>query len=696
MKKWLLCGGLLLGRAVSVQAVPLPPAPDSLRALLGQALPDTPARTAALLRVTRAYAQAVDPRTVPYAQAAAAQARQLADAISQGRALDVLGRYYSQTYDDARALPLLRQAEPLLAEVPPAERVSHLTHLADAYAALRRPGPARSLYGRAYALVATVPPAQRGALQADLLNSLGALTLENEQYDSAAYFLYAALRRQQQLGRVQAEAETMLNVAALHYFRKQFGPATRFARQALARQRQLHDTLALAQTYNYLGTLAREQPDSLRAALTYFRAAGRQWRRNHQEAQLQLVFNNLATTYRLLKEADSTEVNYRRALAVQQQHNQITSIELGRTQTNLAGLLVIQHRLAEAQQLGRSALQLAEHDHQPTDAIEALAVLRDVALARHDYPTAYHLLERQQELGQTESRRQNERLVEELRVGYETEQAEQQVALLTQQQEVARLRQQRTTVATIAALLLLAGAAAGGVLLYRRRQRRQERALRQRLAADLHDDVGSLLTQVALEGALLRHEQPTPTQLTRVNRLVAASQQAVRQLRDVAWSVDSANNSFAALLERLRDHAHEVLPLAGVEVDFQLETAALSGEPLSLAALQALYLIYKEALHNVVKHACPVATTVVISLGREGQSLRLVVEDDGPGLPTAGPRAAGHGLLNMRRRAGELGGEVRYEPAPAGGLRVVVRLPLASRFRRVRLPLGRARHTGRA
>ena len=79
-------------------------------------------------------------------------------------------------------------------------------------------------------------------------------------------------------------------------------------------------------------------------------------------------------------------------------------------------------------------------------------------------------------------------------------------------------------------------------------------------------------------------------------------------------------------------------------------------------------------------------------LGDRQQSLRLVVEDDGPGLPAAGPRADGHGLLNMRRRAGELNGEVRYEPAPAGGLRVVVRLPLASRFRRVRLPLVRSRH----
>jgi signal transduction histidine kinase len=72
-------------------------------------------------------------------------------------------------------------------------------------------------------------------------------------------------------------------------------------------------------------------------------------------------------------------------------------------------------------------------------------------------------------------------------------------------------------------------------------------------------------------------------------------------MRDVVWSVDAQNDSLPALLDRMRDHAHEVLPPPSVEVDFFV-TRTCRPEPLSLAR-QHLYLIFKEALHNVVKHA---------------------------------------------------------------------------------------------
>ncbi|RZK63189.1 MAG: hypothetical protein EOO59_00420 [Hymenobacter sp.] len=111
----------------------------------------------------------------------------------------------------------------------------------------------------------------------------------------------------------------------------------------------------------------------------------------------------------------------------------------------------------------------------------------------------------------------------------------------------------------------------------------------------------------------------------------------------------------------MRDHAQAVLPPAGLNVRFQVP-ADLPAPALAPALGPNLYLIYKEALHSVVKHAR--ATTVMVQLAASN-SLTLTVADDGRG-HDGQPRPGAHGLANRQARAQAVGGIVRYEPQPAG------------------------------
>jgi signal transduction histidine kinase len=121
----------------------------------------------------------------------------------------------------------------------------------------------------------------------------------------------------------------------------------------------------------------------------------------------------------------------------------------------------------------------------------------------------------------------------------------------------------------------------------------------------------------------------------------------------------------------MRDHAHEVLSIANLEVDFNAEPA-VAALLLPQLTRQNLYLIYKEALHNVVKHAQ--ATLVTVRLRHENGQVVLLVQDDGRGYTGTG-RPGGQGLRNMQARAEAVGGTVNYEPQNPG-FGVVVRLPL--------------------
>ncbi|MDO7851982.1 ATP-binding protein [Hymenobacter convexus] len=248
--------------------------------------------------------------------------------------------------------------------------------------------------------------------------------------------------------------------------------------------------------------------------------------------------------------------------------------------------------------------------------------------------------------------------------------------LLRQRQELEHLRTQRQLVG-IGALVLGVVLLAGG-LFWRYRRRQQQRlasrdaALRQRLAADLHDDVGALLTQISLQSDLLREAPAAPEiTLARLNRLSDTSRRAARQMADVVWGLHTSSEQLPEVLAHMRDHAHEVLANTHLTVDFAVSPAAATLQP-GVAVCQSLYLIYKEALHNVVKHA-HTATRVTVRLSQEGSQLCLSVRDDAPGpAPTA--RAGGHGLANMRQRAEAVGGALHFV-AEATGFGVVACLP---------------------
>jgi signal transduction histidine kinase len=248
--------------------------------------------------------------------------------------------------------------------------------------------------------------------------------------------------------------------------------------------------------------------------------------------------------------------------------------------------------------------------------------------------------------------------------------------VVRQQQELERLQTQRQ-LAGIGALVL--GVVLGAGWLFWRyrcrtaqRQRAHDAALRQRLAADLHDDVGSLLTQISLQSDLLRETTAPPeATLARLNRLSDTSRRAARQMADVVWGLHQSSAQLPEVLVHMRDHAHEVLAATHLAVDFAVSPAAAALQP-GVAVCQNLYLIYKEALHNVVKHAHG-ATRVTVRLTAETGQLCLRVRDDAPG-PAATDRPGGHGLANMRQRAEAVGGALHYV-AEATGFGVVACLP---------------------
>ncbi|GAA1521250.1 signal transduction histidine kinase [Agromyces terreus] len=204
-----------------------------------------------------------------------------------------------------------------------------------------------------------------------------------------------------------------------------------------------------------------------------------------------------------------------------------------------------------------------------------------------------------------------------------------------------------------------------------RRQSAEERE-RVRIARELHDVIGHALSQINVQASVGLHlmDRDAEQARTALANIKVTSKTALEEVRSVLGAIrtdaDAPLSPQAELAELPRLVAGVASPDLAVRLDDRLD-----GDAPGRAAQFAAYRIAQEALTNVVRHAA--AANAVVIVAREGDVLRVTVDDDGTG--PAGASADGSGILGMRERAALLGGSVQVETSPEGGTRVDARLP---------------------
>ncbi len=198
---------------------------------------------------------------------------------------------------------------------------------------------------------------------------------------------------------------------------------------------------------------------------------------------------------------------------------------------------------------------------------------------------------------------------------------------------------------------------------------------RVRIARDMHDDVGSALTQLTLLGSPPLDEPEAPAQTeARLSQVTGLSREIVAKLDELVWAVNPRHDTTTGLVDYLCQHADAALRPAGLRLRFDI-APGISTQPIASDRRHQLFLAFKEALANVVKHAA--ATEVHLRIRADGGPLQVIVEDNGRGFDPAGVSTTSDGLFNMRQRLTRIGGEALITRPEAGGTRVEFSLPLA-------------------
>ena len=227
-------------------------------------------------------------------------------------------------------------------------------------------------------------------------------------------------------------------------------------------------------------------------------------------------------------------------------------------------------------------------------------------------------------------------------------------------------------------LLCLAFAAAIITLIYRYRISRliALQNLRSRIAFDLHDEVGSGLTQIAIWSELARRNTAQVSE-SHLEQIAASSRSLVDTIGDIIWTVNPQRDSVRELVQRVRYFATEICTARDIDLKFETNSAGLDREANS-EIRRDVFLIAKEAVHNAVRHSG--CSQIEVRFCIAAERLEMEISDNGRGLPPAA--TDGNGLASMRQRARSLGGRVEWLRGKAleanTGTRVCLRMPLAS------------------
>jgi signal transduction histidine kinase len=192
---------------------------------------------------------------------------------------------------------------------------------------------------------------------------------------------------------------------------------------------------------------------------------------------------------------------------------------------------------------------------------------------------------------------------------------------------------------------------------------------RRRIARDLHDEMGQLLTALHMELDLARAVPHEPSLDAIFDRTSAVLDQAFEATRALVGELRPRILDDLGLGAAAEWYLERVARRAGPRCEFTIDPPDLVASP---AASTAAFRILQEALTNVQRHSGAGATTVRLAY-TDGE-IELAVTDDGRGFDTASVRA-GYGLLGMRERAEALGGALEIESATGRGTRLLLRLP---------------------
>lgn len=210
-------------------------------------------------------------------------------------------------------------------------------------------------------------------------------------------------------------------------------------------------------------------------------------------------------------------------------------------------------------------------------------------------------------------------------------------------------------------------AAAYALYSYRLMQIIKLQTMRNNIAADLHDEIGSTLNSISVFSEVARQQAGKP--LPALENIGTSSRKIIDSMSDIVWTINTENDSFEKIILRMRNHAYQLLKAKNIELVFKADSS-LNELTLPMQVRKNFYLIFKESLNNVVKYA--EANRVIVNVTKFQNTINMEMRDNGKGFNMmnnipGNQSPEGNGIKNMKQRAWEINAILKIESKESEG-----------------------------
>ena len=192
--------------------------------------------------------------------------------------------------------------------------------------------------------------------------------------------------------------------------------------------------------------------------------------------------------------------------------------------------------------------------------------------------------------------------------------------------------------------------------------------IRQTISKDLHDDIGATVSSINILANMAKSDLVSDTRRNQfLETIQEESKHVSESLNDIVWSVNPKNDSLDIIIARMQRYASEMFEAKNITYHFVLPESSVDELHMDMSRRQHVYLIFKEAINNLVKYST--ATTADVTLAVNNDVFTMIVADNGVGFD---PNTVheGNGILNMKKRAEDIRAQLAINSAPGKGVTI--------------------------
>jgi two-component system, NarL family, sensor histidine kinase UhpB len=513
-------------------------------------------------------------------------------------------------------------------------------------------------------------------IEAGIYNNYGNIFLEESSYQKALdYFVRAAKLYENPLADEYGQCLALSNIGNIEYRLGNFDKALGYAHQSMVIAKRKSFTSSIGYAHKLLGRIYKKQL-KYDSALHEYKQAQKLYLTLGDTRSAGELLQNIGNVYFDKKQYQDALNNYLQSLKLAKSISVKPLVAyaysaIGQAyailKKNNEALLYLDSSRVAAMAIGNKYLVM--------DSYNAMSSVHE---AKGDYKKALMMHQRFVDVKDSITQSENRQLAEDTQAKYELEKKEAKIVLLEKEQELKTLalaRQRAIQIGAVIAALLAIIIATLLVNRYRinnkaKRQTEIEQ-VRNNIARDLHDDIGSTLSTINIISNIAMRENSTGNNL-HLSHIAEQSSRMMESMSDMVWSINPINDSMEKVVVKMKVFASEILEPKNIAFQF-LGEESLSELSLDAEKRKNLFLIFKESINNAAKYSS--ATEIGIALKKIETKLSITISDNGIGFEDQYVKS-GNGLKNMEARAKALGGNFKLSSVVGLGTRIEVEMPI--------------------